>query len=94
MDTPEQTKAARGSSKGPETSAAPFSLSPSPPGTYQVQLVTLNPLRPATSLLLAFLHALQLVPFPAHCGLQRKRVLLLDRQPGTQQGNPSIPKKN
>lgn len=30
MDTPEQTKAARGLSKGPETSAAPFSLSPSP----------------------------------------------------------------
>lgn len=40
--------------------------------TYQVQLITLDPLGPATPLLLALLHTLELVPVPAHCGLPSK----------------------
>lgn len=45
--------------------------------TYQVQLVTLNPLGPATSLLLALLYTLELVPIPAHRGLPRQKIQLL-----------------
>ena len=56
---------------------------PRTPGTYQVQLVTLNPLGPATSLLLALLHTLELVPVPAHCGLrsQKPRLSVWSQQP-------------
>lgn len=38
-----------------------------------MQLVTLNPLGPATSFLLTLLHTLELVPIPAHCGLPSKK---------------------
>lgn len=41
--------------------------------TYQVQLITLDPLGPATPLFFALLHTLELVPVPAHCGLPSKK---------------------
>lgn len=41
-------------------------------GTYQVKFVTLDPLGPATSLLLSLLHTLELVTIPAHCGLPKQ----------------------
>lgn len=51
-------------------------LRPPAPGTYQVQLITLNPLGPAASLLLTLLHTLELVPIPAHRGLPCKKTQL------------------
>lgn len=56
---------------------------PHKPATYQVQLVTLNPLGPATSLLFTLLYTLELVPVPAHRGLPSKRTWwsVLSEQP-------------
>lgn len=41
-----------------------------------MQLITLNPLCPAASLLLTLLHTQELVPIPAHCGLPSKKTVV------------------
>lgn len=43
---------------------------------YQMQLVTLQPVCPASSFFLAFLYTKQVVSFPAHCSLREHREML------------------
>lgn len=44
---------------------------------YQIELVTLQPVCPASPFFLAFLYTNQAVSFPAHCGLQEHRDAVL-----------------
>lgn len=55
----------------PHSTALPVPLPGSNP--YQMQLVAVQPVCPASAGLFTKLYTLQLVTFPAHCGLQEDR---------------------